>query len=203
MLTEHFILGAGGHGKVILDAYIRDGRSVRLFDGDPSRAGEYLLGHEIELQPALIELPSYGHLAIGENAIRRRLLTLLQNHVLGWFTVVHPHSSIATSAKVAEGCFIAARAIIGPDSIIGRSTIVNHGAVVDHDCQVGECCHVAPNATLGGGVRLDDEVLVGSGAVILPGIRIGKGACIGAGAVVTRDAPAGATLIGVPAKVSL
>ncbi|WP_411861066.1 acetyltransferase [Pseudomonas sp. PDM13] len=203
MHTNHFILGAGGHGKVVLDAYVRDGRDVRLFDNDPSRVGGRLLGHVIELQPALINSSLFGHLAIGDNVTRRRLLAALEDQVLGWFTVIHPHSSIAISAKVAEGCFVAAHAIVGPDAIVGRSTIINHGAIVDHDCRVGECCHVAPNSTLGGGVTLGNEVLVGSGAVILPGICIGDGVRIGAGAVVTRNAPAGAVLVGVPARISL
>lgn len=188
---------------MVLDAYARDGRLVRLFDGNAFLSGKSLLGHTIELQPALIELPPYGHLAIGENATRRRLLSVFETRILGWFTVVHPHASVAKSAEIEEGCFVASRAVVGPDVCIGRSTIINHGAVVDHDCQIGKCCHVAPNATLGGNVTLGDEVLVGSGAVVLPGICIGKGVRIGAGAVVTHNAPPSVTLMGVPAKVFL
>jgi acetyltransferase-like isoleucine patch superfamily enzyme len=41
---------------------------------------------------------------------------------------------------------------------------------------------------------------IGSGAVILCGITIGAEALIGAGAVVTRDVPAGSTVLGVPAR---
>ncbi|MEG3085550.1 DapH/DapD/GlmU-related protein [Sphingomonas sp. PB2P12] len=41
---------------------------------------------------------------------------------------------------------------------------------------------------------------IGAGAIILPGVRIGKGAMIGAGAVVTHDVPAGATMVGNPAR---
>jgi acetyltransferase-like isoleucine patch superfamily enzyme len=42
---------------------------------------------------------------------------------------------------------------------------------------------------------------LGSGAVILGGVTIGEGALVGAGAVVTRDVPAGAVVVGNPAKV--
>lgn len=42
---------------------------------------------------------------------------------------------------------------------------------------------------------------IGSGAVVLPGLEIGAGALIGAGAVVTRSVPAGATVVGNPARV--
>ncbi len=48
---------------------------------------------------------------------------------------------------------------------------------------------------------VEDEVDIGTGAVVLPGIRIGKGAIIGAGAVVNKDIPEYAIAAGVPAKV--
>lgn len=49
-------------------------------------------------------------------------------------------------------------------------------------------------------VVIEDDVWVGIGAIILKGVRIGRGARIGAGAVVTKDVPAGATVIGNPAR---
>jgi acetyltransferase-like isoleucine patch superfamily enzyme len=42
---------------------------------------------------------------------------------------------------------------------------------------------------------------IGSGAVILAGVEIGEGALVGAGSVVTRDVPAGAVVVGNPARV--
>lgn len=50
-------------------------------------------------------------------------------------------------------------------------------------------------------VRIEDDVWIGIGAIILKGIRIGKGARVGAGAVVTSDVPAGATVSGNPARI--
>lgn len=50
-------------------------------------------------------------------------------------------------------------------------------------------------------VTIGDDVWIGGGAILLPGIRVGDGAVIGAGAVVTRDVPAGAVVVGNPAKV--
>ncbi|KEO56518.1 sugar O-acetyltransferase [Thioclava pacifica] len=49
-------------------------------------------------------------------------------------------------------------------------------------------------------VRIGDNVWIGGGAIILPGVTIGEDAIIGASAVVTRDVPAGATVVGNPAR---
>ena len=52
-----------------------------------------------------------------------------------------------------------------------------------------------------GDIVLEDDVWLGLGAKILEGVRIGQGAVIGAGAVVTKDIPAFAIAVGVPARV--
>ena len=52
-----------------------------------------------------------------------------------------------------------------------------------------------------GDIVLEDDVWLGLGVAVLEGVRIGKGAVIGAGAVVTKDIPAYAIAVGVPAHV--
>lgn len=48
--------------------------------------------------------------------------------------------------------------------------------------------------------RIGDDVFIGAGARVLGGIEVGDGASVGANAVVVRDVPAGATVVGVPAR---
>jgi acetyltransferase-like isoleucine patch superfamily enzyme len=52
------------------------------------------------------------------------------------------------------------------------------------------------------GITLDDDVWVGSGAIITDGVHIGRGAVVAAGAVVTRDVPPYSIVAGVPARVT-
>ena len=49
-------------------------------------------------------------------------------------------------------------------------------------------------------VTIGANVWIGGGAIILPGVTIGDDAIVGAGSVVTRDVPAGATVVGNPAR---
>lgn len=70
----------------------------------------------------------------------------------------------------------------------------------DHDIRRGERI-TAQRLTSRGDIVIDDDVWIGTGAIILSGVRIGSGAVIGAGSVVTTSIPADAVATGVPARV--
>ncbi|HWB00503.1 MAG TPA: serine acetyltransferase [Pirellulales bacterium] len=95
---------------------------------------------------------------------------------------------------------------------LGRRVIVEHQSciVVHGDCVIGDDCIIRQGCTLGNrtlGAPFDAPVLgkqvnVGAGAKLLGAVRIGDGANIGANAVVLADVPAGATAVGIPARVA-
>jgi serine O-acetyltransferase len=92
----------------------------------------------------------------------------------------------------------------------GRNLLLPHptGVVVHRSVVIGDDCMVMQQVTLGqvadGGVPvIGSRVYIGAGAKVLGPIRIGDDARIGANAVVLTDVPAGATAVGVPAKVLL
>jgi sugar O-acyltransferase (sialic acid O-acetyltransferase NeuD family) len=204
MPTERLLLiGGGGHAKVVLDAWrlCHPGAIVEVRDDDPAKQGASVLGVQIETPiGALATLRQACHVAIGDNAIRRRIGEVLDGSGSTLVTIVHPRAVVAPGAQIDRGVFVAAGAIVAPDARVGAGTILNHAAVVDHDCVVGDWCHIAPGVVLGGGVTVGDECFLGSGATVLPGVRIGARAVIGAGAVVIRDVNEAATVVGVPAK---
>ena len=89
--------------------------------------------------------------------------------------------------------------------------MIDHGSgvVIGETCIIGDDCTIYQGVTLGGtgkdtGKRhptLGNNVMVGSGAKVLGPFKIGDGAKIAAGAVVLKEIPAGATAVGIPAKV--
>lgn len=202
-IEQIFLIGAGGHAKVVLDAMSGSGMSDRIIvrDDDPRRAGTDILGHVIHVPIVLDVMSGHRfHLAIGSAAARRMLWEKILSLGVTPHTVMHTAAIVSRYARIGEGAFLAAGSVVGPSAVVGNSVIVNHGAVVDHDCTVGDFCHIAPNATLGGGVRIGNGVLVGAGANVLPGIQIADSAVIGAGAVVTRNVKSGEVLVGIPAS---
>lgn len=196
------IVGASGHGAVVLDAFLtsQPGAQVCFADDDCVLWGQQRFGRTVVGSVSEVLLGGRQfHLAIGSNKSRARLSGLLNADYA--VTVVHPAASVSVHSTLGRGVFVAAASVIAASARIGSAVIINHGAIVDHDCRVGDFSHIAPNATLGGGVEIGRGVLVGSGAVVLPGVHIGDDAVVAAGAVVTKHIRQGVVAIGVPARV--
>lgn len=103
---------------------------------------------------------------------------------------------------------------------IGSGVFLNFGCVILDvvEVSIGDGTQIGPNVQLlaadhprdpiarkagleyGRPVRVGRNVWIGGGAILLPGVTVGDDAVIGAGSVVTRDVPAGATVVGNPAR---
>lgn len=200
MSGEHttLVLGAGGHGKVVLAALLAAGEPpAGVLDDDPGRWGSELLGQLVGGPLASCAAGAAAILAIGDNTTRKRLSAELG---CSWRPVVHPQAWVDPSACIGEGAFVAAGAVVLAEATIGAHAIVNTGATVDHDCVVGPFAHLAPGAHLAGGVAVGEGGLVGIGAAVGPAVHIGPWAVLGAGAAAVRDLAAGVTAVGVPAR---
>ncbi len=99
---------------------------------------------------------------------------------------------------------------IHPAATLGRRVFIDHGmgVVIGETAELGDDVTLYQGVTLGGTSleqakrhpTLGKGVIVGAGAKILGPIIIGEGARVGSNAVVLKNVPAGATVVGIPAK---
>src|SRR4249920_17147 len=101
---------------------------------------------------------------------------------------------------------------IHPGATIGRRVFIDHGmgVVVGETAEIGDECTIYQGVTLGGtslakGAKrhptLGRGVIVSAGAKVLGGFTVGDGARVGANSVLLQQVPAGATAVGIPARI--
>ncbi len=208
-LMDVVIIGAGGHGRVVLDILRAEGahRAVGFLDADPALEGQWVDGLKV-LGP-VNQLPKLRRqkikgliVGIGDNRTRLQYAQLVeQGGGFELINAIHPSAVLSPNVILGRNIVIAAGAVVSTSVRLSDSVIINTNAVVDHECLLAPGVHIAPAAVLAGRVSVGSGALIGLNATILPCLHIGEEATVGAGAVVINDVPAHATVVGVPARV--
>lgn len=207
MTRPLLILGAGNgetHRLVRdLNEAGADWELVGYLDDAPDR-GPSLFGVPILGPLDLVADPRFASAqvvsSIGKPSTRRRIAQRLGLAAGRYATLVHP-SVDRRDVEFGRGVLVYAGCRLNPGSTIGDQCFLSYDILVSHDCTLGDFCSVYPRATLLGRVRVGEEVALGSASTVLPDVQVGDRATVGAGAVVLRSVPAGATVVGNPARV--
>lgn len=198
------ILGASGHGKVVADAALLSGWQDVIFFDDAwpelkSNSRWPVVGDFKTLVNSRERFDSVI-VAIGNNAIRQQKSIELRSSGITLANVIHPSAVVSQFSQIGCGCFLGAKSIVHVDASIGDYAIINSSAVIEHDCKVGQACHISPAAALAGGSSVEDRSWIGTNSCLRQLIQVGSDSVVGAGTTVVKDVPAGAVVVGNPAK---
>lgn len=207
MTRRIVIVGAGGHGREVLDAIRAVDAVAPTFEFVGFLAEGWADHDELtRLDAALLggyeglgELDAGYVVAIGDGAVRRQIDAIASEAGREALVVVHPGATVGSDVAIDEGCYIGPGARIMTNASLGRHVHVNANAVVSHDAVLGDFVTLSPGVLVNGRASVERDAFLGSGAVVLPRRVVGAGSVVGAGAVVTRDVPPGVTARGVPA----
>ncbi len=208
MSTDLVIVGAGGHGRELLDT-IRAINAVEptwnvlgFVDDAPDhldrldRLGATVLGDVAWVEHSL----HAWVLGIGTSSVRRALALRLTASGSQPRRFVHPGAHVGSDVRLGDGVVVFDRSTITTNVEIGAHTHLNIGCTVQHDSVVGDFVQMSPGVLVNGDCIIGSDVFLGTGAVVTRGCTVGAGARIGAGAVVLDDVAPGATVVGAPAR---
>ncbi|HEU4703499.1 MAG TPA: acyltransferase [Conexibacter sp.] len=199
---------------VVFGAHVVVHDGVEIGDGVVVEDG-VVLGKRPRLAPGSAAAGDVAPLAIGAGA------------TICCGAVVFAGAQVGAGAIVGDQAFVRERAQIGEGTVVGRGSAVDNDvvvgarvriqtsvyltafSVVEDDVFLGPCAMTTNDDAMGRiarGTPLRGAVLrracrIGGGAVLTPGVEVGEEAFVAAGAVVTRDVPARALVMGVPARV--
>lgn len=202
-MGAHAIVGAGGQGRVVLEAWRAQHPNDEFVFVDDNAAlhGTEILGAKV-IGPlsALSGWKGDVILAIGHNPNRLQMAERFSKSVT-WGKVIYPTAWVAPSATIGEGSVVFAKVVINTGAVVGNHSIVNTGVIVEHDCILGVCSSVSPGACMGGRVEIGEGAFISTGVTLAPRTKVGAHAVVGAGAVVVNELPPRTLSLGVPAKV--
>ena len=192
-MRDLFIVGAGGFGREAVWTVERINKAageplwnvIGFADDDPKKATGNFEGY-----PMLgsVEKASHDHpgasvfIAIGDNAIRRRISEQLLGH--DFPAIIDPTAQVSPTTEFHRGTYIAVEAVVSVGTEIGRFTIVNSRAGIGPDSSVGTYVNLAPGVTLSGHTTVGSDVTMGANSCTAPGATVPDGAVVPCGAAV-------------------
>lgn len=205
-MSRLIVVTAGGFGREVHAYATAAGFEVLGFLHDLDRypgsidglgIDDQILGGIDDHEPDLDAVYAIG---LGDVAPRKAVGEKLAARGARLATVIHPSAVVAPSAQLGDGVVLAPFTFVGPNVTVGDLTMFNTYASAGHDARIGRCCVVGPYAGVHGYAVLEDEVLLGSHAVVTPKRTVGTRSALAAGAVAERDVPPRSLAMGMPAR---
>lgn len=207
------VYGASGFGKQVMPLIARQFSTINkdcfVFIDDSNELTE-LNGYKVLTYHEFLKHPSINKratIAIANSQVRELLSNRLAADHVKSISVKSETSVILDEGTIyiAEGSVLCSQVCLTSSLKIGKFFHANMYSYVTHDCIIGDYVTFAPRVSCNGNVHIHDHAYIGTGAVIKQGrpdqpLIIGEGAVVGMGAVVTKSVPAGAVVIGNPAR---
>lgn len=202
-MRDLFIVGAGGFGREAVWTVERINNATQqpqwnvigFADDDPKKATGNFEGYPMlgSIEKASKDHPGASvFIAIGDNAIRRKIYAQLRGH--DFPALIDPSAQVSPTTEFKHGTFIAPEAVVSVGTEIGKFVIINARSGVGHDSSVGDFANIAPGVSLSGHTTIEDDVFMGTNSCTAPGMTVGKGATVACGTPVMKNVEAGATL---------
>ncbi|MBN2463918.1 MAG: N-acetyltransferase [Dehalococcoidia bacterium] len=197
------------HPHTVINGNVSIGNNVEIFPG------AYI--GKIPGGPSLSRIPKYKkNTTIGDNCHIGPNAIIYYDVQIGKNTLIGDGASIREQCKIGSDCIVGRYATINYSTVIGDGTKIMDLACITGKSRIGKKVFIAHSVvsandnTMGKleyaeehiqGPVIEDEAVVGVGAILLPAITIRKNAIVAAGAVVTKDVPENAVVAGIPAKI--